>query len=80
MWQLPNIREVIADGITPILKHLNMSERSRAEWKERIMLSGKLATDVKLPFRYLTSDHQIFDERDKKLYPVSDWLEGRLPD
>lgn len=80
MWQLPDIREAVAKGVLPILRHLNMPEERLDEWKERIMLSGRLAADVKPPFRYLTSDHLILDTRDKKLYPVSDWLEGKLPD
>lgn len=79
MWQLPNMREVIANGIQPILKQLNMPEQTIAEWIERIKLSGNLATTVKTPFRYLESEHMIVDVRNKKHYPVSDWLEGKLP-
>lgn len=53
MWQLPNIREIIANGIAPLLRHLNMPEHKIDEWHERIMLSGELAENVKPPFLYL---------------------------
>ena len=36
MWELPNIREVIADVVLPRFREYKMSERSLKQWKERI--------------------------------------------
>lgn len=83
MWQLPEVREVIAESIEPILRHLNLSEKGIEREKERILLSGRLFKEVSFPYRYDTRNHRIISDRDdetnKKYYPVSDYLEGRLP-
>lgn len=81
IWQLPNVRDVIAESIAPVLRHLRMSERSIKLNQEIIRLSGDLVAQVQYPYRYDVEEHCIVDRRDKsKRYPVSDWLEGKLPD
>ena len=89
MWELPNIREVIADAVLPRFREYKMSERSLKQWKERILYSGDLVHDVDSPYHYDTESHRIVDERGgfdyekrewKVTYPVKDYLEGTLPD
>lgn len=78
IWSVPDIRQVIADSITPILRQMQMSERTLETEIERILLSGRLLNEVEYPYRYDPDRHEIVDE-DGRCYPVSDYLEGRLP-
>lgn len=80
IWQLPDMRAVIADSIKPVLKHLGMSERVIDDHQEMIRYSGRLADEVTYPYVYSVEDNIIRDTRDGTRYPVSDWLEGKLPD
>lgn len=81
IYQLPNVRDVIADSITPLLRHLKMSGERIKEEQEMIRLSGNLFENVSYPYIYSVEEHKIVDQRDRtKKYPISDWLEGKLPD
>lgn len=81
IYQLPNVRDVIADSIVPFLTHLKMDGEMIKEEQEKIRLSGQLVESVNYPYIYDIETHKIVDQRDRtKKYPISDWLEGRLPD
>lgn len=81
IYQLPNVRDMIADSIVPLLKHLRMDGESIKNEQEIIRTSGYLFENVNYPYIYDVDRHKIVDQRDRaKKYPISDWLEGRLPD
>ncbi|MCM1140963.1 MAG: hypothetical protein NC453_20535 [Muribaculum sp.] len=81
VWEIPDIREVLAHAIVPVLENFKMSNRSITHYQEIIRLSGKLFSQVDYPYQYDVRNHNIIDQRDRsKKYPISDWLEGKLPD
>lgn len=80
-WALPDIREVLAENIEPLLRQFKATEGSIARAKERILLSGKLAKEVGAPYQYDTENHLIVDMNNRaKQYSVRDYLEGKVPD
>lgn len=81
IWQMPNVRDVIAQSIEPVLKHLRMSEQSIKRNQEVIRYSGVLLSQLEYPYQYDVDDCCIVNILDRtKKYPISDWLEGKLPD
>lgn len=80
-WSIPDIREILAQDIAPILRHMKMPEKNILRRMEQIRLSGILANAVKYPYRYDTLNHQVIDVDDPK-HPIEvrDYLKALSED
>lgn len=77
---VPDITEVMAGGLAPILQHLHMSEGWLEQTKNHIIYGGRLLKKLKYPFRYSIPDHAIINDLHKEVkYSVKDYLEGKVP-
>lgn len=78
---IPEIREVIAGGLRPILRHLRMSERIIDKEIDALMMSGHLFDNLKYPYYYDVRNKDIRRRDDKEIrYSIRDYLEGKVPD
>ena len=78
---IPEIREVIAGGLRPILRHLRMSERIIDKEIDALMTSGHLFDNLKYPYYYDVRNKDIRRRDDKEIrYSIRDYLEGKVPD
>lgn len=78
---VPDIRYILAQGIEPIYRHLQLSEREIERQKEKIRYGHILfqAASGKSRYRYKASEHIIVDTLTNEEHSVSDYLEGKLP-
>lgn len=78
---IPEIREVIAGGLAPILSHLNMPEKGIQAEIEALIMSGHLSHNLKWPYYYDDKNHVIRSREDsEEHYSIRDYLEGKVPD
>lgn len=77
---IPNVREVIAGGIEPILRYLHMNERRINEEVENILHSGEVYSGLDFPYYYDLANMSIRSHIDKDVrYSIKDFAEGKLP-
>lgn len=78
---LPDIRQLIEQGLIPELRRLKMSEKRIGEYKNAIRYSQQLYQKLPYPYYMMHGSTQIGNMEEKGTrYSIQDLLEGKVPD
>lgn len=78
---IPEIRAVIAGGLAPLLRQLQMPERSIDREIEALLMSGILSNILKYPYFYDNRNKCIKSHENKDVqFSIRDYLERKVPD
>ena len=77
---LPDVRQIIEQGVIPMLRHLKMSERSQNSWKNAIRYSQELFQKLPYPYYMESGSTEIGNKEERHTrYSIQDLLEGKVP-